>query len=61
VEEIAVFQVTVIPWALGWELHVTGVGVTQSAADETDAERMARDFIASELDVPAGSFDVRLG
>jgi hypothetical protein len=40
--------VTARRWEHGWELHVDGVGVTQSAS-LADAERMARDYLATEL------------
>ena len=46
-------------WRRGWELHITGVGVTQSRS-LADAETMARDYIALDLDVPEDSFDVRI-
>jgi len=36
-------------WAQGWELHIDGVGVTQSRS-LSDAERMARDYIATFTD-----------
>ena len=44
-------------WEHGWELHIAGVGVTQSHGLD-DAEMMVRDYIALDLDVPADSFDV---
>jgi hypothetical protein len=43
----------------GWELHIEGLGVTQSR-NLADAEAMARDYIALDLDVPDDSFDVRV-
>ena len=36
-------------WAHGWELHIDGVGVTQSR-NLDDAERMARDYIETLTD-----------
>ena len=36
-------------WAHGWELHIDGVGVTQSR-NLGDAERMARDYIETLTD-----------
>ena len=36
-------------WAHGWELHIDGVGVTQSRS-LGDAERMARDYIETLTD-----------
>jgi len=49
------YQVTAKRWAHGWELHIDGVGVTQSHGLH-DAERMVRDYI--ELDLGAHAFDV---
>ncbi len=46
-------------WARGWELHIDGGGVTQ-ARRLADAEMMARDYIALDLSVPAGSFAVEI-
>lgn len=37
-------------WEHGWELHIDGVGVTQSTT-LADAERMARDYIATVYDL----------
>lgn len=48
-------------WEHGWELHIAGPddyeGVTQSHGLKS-AERMARDYIALDLEVPESSFDV---
>jgi hypothetical protein len=44
-------------WARGWELHIDGVGVTQSHS-LSDAEEMVRDYIALDADVDPYSFDV---
>jgi predicted XRE-type DNA-binding protein len=49
-------------WENGWELHIQGPrveGVTQ-ARGLRSAERMARDYIALELEEPASSFDVKI-
>ncbi|WP_280689216.1 hypothetical protein [Kitasatospora sp. GAS204B] len=46
-------------WRHGWELHIDGVGVTQSRT-LLDAEHMARDYIALERDIPEDSFEVRV-
>lgn len=46
-------------WRRGWELHISGIGVTQSRS-LADAEAMARDYIALDLEVPENSFDVRI-
>lgn len=40
------FSVQAKRWAGGWELHVDGVGVTQSGTLD-DAEAMVRDYIES--------------
>ena len=53
------YQVTAKRWARGWELHIDGVGVTQSGRLGV-AEGMARDYVAATLDVPEGSFDVMI-
>jgi hypothetical protein len=42
------YTVTARRWAHGWELHIEGVGVTQSRSLAT-AERMARDYLAMDL------------
>lgn len=46
-------------WEHGWELHIDGVGVTQSHGLK-DAEMMARDLISRRLDVPEDSFGVEI-
>jgi hypothetical protein len=52
-----VYAVTTRRWRCGWELHVEGVGVTQS--DTLDgAEYMARDLIALREGIAADSFRV---
>lgn len=53
------YQVVAKRWRRGWELHITGVGVTQSRS-LADAGAMARDYIAQDLDVPEDSFDIRI-
>jgi hypothetical protein len=52
------YTVTVVPWAQGLELHIDGVGVTQTDPGHTDAELMVRECISLTLDVPMDSFDV---
>jgi hypothetical protein len=42
------YTVTTERWEHGWELHVGGVGVTQCGT-LADAERMALDYLATEL------------
>lgn len=44
------YTVTARRWRHGWELHINGVGVTQSRT-LLDAEPMAREYIALELEV----------
>jgi hypothetical protein len=46
-------------WERGWELHIDGLGVTQSRSLR-DAEGMARDYIALDTDVPPESFVVEI-
>jgi hypothetical protein len=53
------YQVRAKRWAHGWELHIEGVGVTQSHTLR-DAERMARDYIALDTDTDPASFDVKI-
>lgn len=52
-----VFHVRAVRWEHGFELHIAGLGVTQSAG-LADAGWVARDFIARILDVPLDSFGV---
>lgn len=51
------YRVRAKRWTRGWELHIDGVGVTQSRS-LADAEAMVRDYISLDLDVPADSFDI---
>lgn len=44
-------------WAHGWELHIAGVGVTQSTGLR-DAELMVRDYIALDTGEAPDSFEV---
>lgn len=53
------YQVRAKRWARGWELHIDGVGVTQ-ARRLNDAETMARDYIAMDLDLAEDAFDVEV-
>jgi len=43
------YNVTAKRWKHGWELHIDGVGVTQSRTLDT-AEQMVRDYIATLTD-----------
>lgn len=53
------YRVTTVPWEQGLELHVEGVGVTQSRSMQ-DAEMMARDYICQVLEVTGDSFDLKI-
>ena len=53
------YQVRAKRWEHGWELHIEGVGVTQSRT-LWDAEEMARDLIARREDLPGDGFAVRI-
>lgn len=53
------FTVRAQRWARGWELDIDGVGVTQSHS-LANAEGMARDYIALDLDIEPDSFDVNV-
>jgi predicted XRE-type DNA-binding protein len=44
------YKVTAKRWGLGWELHIEGLGVTQSRT-LLSAKDMAREYIALELDL----------
>jgi len=44
------YTVTAKRWEHGWELHIDGIGVTQSRL-LSDAETMVRDYLAAD-DVP---------
>jgi len=46
-------------WAKGWELHIDGVGVTQTRT-LANAEQDARDYIASLLDLDESTVSVRV-
>ena len=43
------YNVTARRWKHGWELHIDGVGVTQSRTLDT-AEQMVRDYIETLTD-----------
>jgi hypothetical protein len=51
------YKVRAKRWVRGWELHIDGVGVTQSHGLR-DAEMMVRDYIALDKEIPVDSFDV---
>lgn len=49
---VKVYSVRAKRWAKGWELHIDGVGVTQSVT-LARAEEAVRDYIATVLEVDA--------
>ena len=49
VGEAVVYNVTARRWKHGWELHIDGVGVTQSRTLDT-AEQMVRDYVETLTD-----------
>lgn len=51
------YKAFIKPWALGWEIDIPDVGVTQ-AESRDEIEEAARDFIALDLGVDRDSFDV---
>lgn len=53
------YKVRAKRWDHGWELHVDGVGVTQSHTLR-DAERMVRDYISLDSGAEPGSFGVEI-
>lgn len=53
------YKVVARRWKRGWELHIDGVGVTQSKT-LADAQRMIRDYIALDHEIPADSFGVEI-
>jgi hypothetical protein len=53
------YEVVAKRWRHGWELHIQGLGVTQSHS-LADAEAMAREYIVLDLDVPEDAFDVKI-
>ena len=54
-----IYRVCAKRWARGWELHIDDVGVTQSRSLR-DAEGMARDYIALDIDISPESFAVEI-
>jgi hypothetical protein len=54
---VKTYDVRAKRWEHGWELHIGGVGVTQSRS-LWDAEMMARDLISRRLGIAADSFGV---
>jgi predicted XRE-type DNA-binding protein len=54
---VKTYQVTAKRWERGWELHIDGVGVTQSRTVK-DAEEMIRDYL--RLEGITGPYDVKI-
>jgi hypothetical protein len=57
--EMTTYTVLAKRWKRGWELHIDGVGVTQSRT-LNDAEAMVRDYIALDTGAAPDSFNVEL-
>jgi DNA-directed RNA polymerase specialized sigma24 family protein len=57
--DVTTYTVRAKRWRRGWELHIDGLGVTQSKT-LNDAEAMARDYIALDTGAPRDSFDVEI-
>jgi len=53
------YKVRAKRWARGWELHIDGVGVTQSHTLR-DAERMVRDYISLDTGMAPDAFDIEI-
>jgi hypothetical protein len=54
-------RVATVPWQHGLELHIDGVGVTQTHHRHPQtAEEMVRSYIALTLGVEADSFDITI-
>jgi hypothetical protein len=56
---MSTYEVRAKRWARGWELHIEGVGVTQSHTLR-DAERMVRDYISLDTGMAPDAFDVEI-
>ena len=56
---VKTYHVLAKRWAHGWELHIDGVGVTQSRS-LADARDMAREYIALELDTSEDAVAVEI-
>jgi hypothetical protein len=54
---VKAYQVTAKRWERGWELHIDGVGVTQSRTVK-DAEAMVRDYL--HLEGITGPYEVKI-
>ena len=56
---VTMYHVTAKRWAHGWELHIDGIGVTQSRT-LSGAARMVRDYLALDLGGDPASFEVAI-
>ena len=57
--DLTTYTVLAKRWKRGWELHIEGVGVTQSRT-LNDAENMARDYITLDTGAAPDSFSVEI-
>jgi hypothetical protein len=55
VTSVTTYHLCAKRWEHGWELHIEGVGITQSRTLR-DAEDMARDLISRRGDLPEDAF-----
>jgi hypothetical protein len=55
VTSVTTYHLCAKRWEHGWELHIEGVGITQSRT-LWDAEDMARDLISRREDLPEDAF-----
>jgi len=56
---VKTYQATAKKWEGGWELHIAGIGVTQSRTLR-DAERMVRSYVALDTGLDRNAFDVEI-
>lgn len=57
--DVTTYTVRAKHWKRGWELHIEGLGVTQSKTLD-DAEAMVRDYIALDTGAAPDSFAVEI-
>lgn len=57
--DMTTYTVLAKRWKRGWELHIDGIGVTQSRT-LNDAEAMVRDYIALDTGAAPDSFAVEI-
>ena len=57
--DVTTYTVRAKRWEHGWELHIDGLGVTQSRTLH-DAEAMVRDYVALDTGAPRDSFRVEI-